>query len=178
VSAQASTGDPAGNELYDQLAHGEVTPPSVPFVACTQSHVWLNPLSSARSPSCWNCADADVRGHVAAAAERWLELLEHEENFPLVGTCVVGGLNLRWACLAGVGTAREIIPRTYVAMVETEARRFRHERDPLHAVSWIIGAAFFRYFIDLARNQQAMSMGKLGGVRVVPDIDGDDLTFL
>ena len=26
MSAQASTGDPAGNELYDQLAHGEVTP--------------------------------------------------------------------------------------------------------------------------------------------------------
>src|SRR5512146_1769976 len=110
----------------------------------------------------------DVLGHVAAAAERWLEFLEDEEDFTIVVAGFATTLDIDGSDLAAVLTGREIGARAVVRVIEAETRRLRDERDSAHSMRGDEGSSFFSGAVDVGGDELDVPVEFLrrGGVLV------------
>jgi len=78
----------------------------------------------------------EIHRHVAAAAERRLELFEDEEHFAVVGAGVALRFDVHRADLAPVLPPREVCAGAQMGVVEAEAGWPRRERNPAAAARW------------------------------------------
>ena len=139
--------------------------------------------SSAAAPVCLQLLDRragreHVHGHIAAAAERRLEFLHHQEHLPIVGAGVVLRLDVDGPRLAGIGAAIEVGTRRNMGVIEAETCRLRQEGDPPHASCRHEGRAFLGRTVDVAWNHLPVPMHKLRHVSVIVDVDHCLLPFL
>ena len=119
-----------------------------------------------------------VHGHVATTAEGRGELLHYKEDFPVVCTSLVLGLDIDRPCQPGIGAAVQIGARCHMGMIEAKACWLRHEGDPLHAARRREGRALLRRSVYIARDYLPVPMHELRHVGIVVDIDDRVLAFL
>ena len=114
-----------------------------------------------------------IHRHVAAAAERRREFLEHEKHFLVVAARFVSGLDIDRADLTAVLAGAEIVARDQMRVIKAEAGRPGHKGDAAHAVCRDERCAFLSRTVHLHRHELTVPVQLLGRVGVIVDVDDD-----
>ncbi len=120
----------------------------------------------------------EIHGHVAASAQRGLELFQREKNLSVVGARIVPRLDVNGPHQTGILTGVQVGPRAHMSVVKAVARRPGSKRDPAASVRRDVGRPFFGRTVDVGGEELAMPVQLFGNVGPVVDFDGDRFAFL
>ena len=120
----------------------------------------------------------EIRRHVAAAAERRLEFLEHQEHFAVVTAGLLFRLDVNRADLSAILPIGEVGAGHEMRVIEPQSGRPRHKTDPARAMSGNVRRALLRGAVDIHRHGLPVPMQLLRRVGIVPDIDHHLPAFL
>src|SRR5579863_2903989 len=115
--------------------------------------------------------------HVSAAAQRWLELLEHEKDFTIIIAGILFRLDVNRTHLTAVLTRRKICSRPVMRVIKAYARWTGSERDAPLAVRRDERRSFLGRAINIHRHFLAMPMKLLGNIGIVEDVDRSGCTL-
>src|SRR5579859_1311580 len=118
-----------------------------------------------------------VHWHISAAAERGLELLQHQKDLAIIVARRILWFDIDCTNLAVVLPGVKIGSGSIVRVIETKARRSWHKYNSTFAARGNKRCALFRRSVNVNRNHLAMPMQLLRDIGFVVNIYGYLLSF-